>query len=435
MDELANALEQLPNQLFITTDPALLDFTDLNRRASLVIMGGSVRIDLPLPKSDKTFKETLGLIAHYIGRKDVIIIGWNLKNFFSYIEGRKANLLLEAQIYDLKYLESYHGLENKCPASFDEAKQRLGILFKSGSWQQLNKIHRKIHIPLLKNVIPHLESFGINDLRQGGPVHAHYEIEGQANGRLLCSKGFSNGYSPHNMEDKDKESLKPVQYGKVFLYFDFKHMEASMVQWLSQDAGLGQILASGADLYRAIWEAITGQEGTDKAREFCKLLFLPVVYGQGIKSVSTRLNVSENTAKKLVNNIYRLFPSALSWAASRQTSIDAHGYAVDYFGRRRKFENEFYKIRNFCVQSPASIVCLSKLINVFNFLTNYKDFSDLAFHLHDGYGIMADIRSWRKISLLVKDVLETEDDLYPGLKLKVTCQMGEKLNAMNNVVF
>ena len=133
MDDLADTLENLSSQLFLTTDPYTLDFTDLNRRAILVIMDKDVRIDLPLPKEDRAFKETLGLITHYISRKDIIIIGWNLKSFFSYLKGRNANLLFEAQVYDLKYLESYYGLENNPPQSFSEAKNRLGLLRKSAS--------------------------------------------------------------------------------------------------------------------------------------------------------------------------------------------------------------------------------------------------------------------------------------------------------------
>ena len=59
MTTLADALEALPNRVFVTTEPETLDFTNPTRPASLVIMGPEARIDVPFPRTNKEFHETL----------------------------------------------------------------------------------------------------------------------------------------------------------------------------------------------------------------------------------------------------------------------------------------------------------------------------------------------------------------------------------------
>jgi hypothetical protein len=73
------------------------------------------------------------------------------------------------------------------------------------------------------------------------------------------------------------------------------------------------------------------------------------------------------------------------------------------------------------------------LVLLFNLLEKNKDIAKLIYSLHDGYGILVEKRSWRKIAILAKQVLEAEDHLYPGLRLRTALQVGEKLSQLRVV--
>jgi len=433
MTILADALEALPNRVFVTTEPETLDFTNPTRAASLVIMGPEARIDVPFPRTNKEFHETLGLVRHYIAREGLTVIGWNLKSLFSYVLGRKANLCFESRLIDLKPMEAFRDVRRDCPKTYQEALQRLTEIVKCPEWGQLSQVYQEVHLPLITRVLPGMESTGLNDVRAGRALFPFYEVEGQVNGRLRCASMFSYGYSPHNLTTEQKDCFRPTEYDRLFLYFDFRHMEVATLQWLAKDEVLGEIFESGGDVYCGIWERVTGLECGDRYRQTCKDMFLPVIYGQGARSLAVRLGVNEITGKKLVSGIYRTFPASSSWASNSQASLDVEEYVHDHFGRRRKFEDDYYKIRNFCVQAPAAIVCLHKLVLLFDLLEKNKDIGKLVYSLHDGYGILAEKRNWRKVAILAQQVLEAEDHLYPGLRLRTALQVGEKLSQLRVV--
>ena len=124
---------------------------------------------------------------------------------------------------------------------------------------------------------------------------------------------------------------------------------------------------------------------------------------------------------------YKTFPIAFRWI--QENSLHSEGTAIEFFGRRRKFdEHEFYKSRNFLVQAPASIICLRKLVKLHQ---SMQGLGKLIFHLHDGYGVLMNktIR-WQNNCSAAKEVLESPDDLFAGLKLKVSTKVGGSLNNM-----
>src|SRR5690606_18628861 len=126
------------------------------------------------------------------------------------------------------------------------------------------------------------------------------------------------------------------------------------------------------DLYELIWKRMTTIDPTPKHRELCKSIFLPVIYGQGVYSLSKRLEVGEKTAESLIHRLNKAFPDAVRWVNAQVT--DAQNVATDVWGRRREFDlNELYKIRNFCIQSPASMVCLTKLVRIYQKLNQEPD--------------------------------------------------------------
>ena len=251
------------------------------------------------------------------------------------------------------------------------------------------------------------------------------------NGRLKCSNVFNSCYNPHTLSDDIKSKLNPPTTAPVdFLYLDYRNMEVSVLQWLSGDDQLKKIIDSGEDVYAGIWKYITKLDCTGSHRNKCKSIFLPVIYGQGAESVAKRADIPEKTAIKLVDRLYKGFPIAFDWVKQQQANLDENNFAQDYFGRRRQFNDQQYRVRNFVVQAAASTVCLHKLIKLYE---SIEDDSKIVFHVHDGYGMLVRRQYASKLAKKYVAVLEQEEDFYPGLKLRISCKIGGRLNKLTPI--
>ena len=366
---------------------------------------------------------------HFTG-KDRIALAWSAKDFFSMVK-RRTEISMEfgGQVYDLSLISSYLSFEAQRPRGFREAVVLLKALMAHPGWKDFSPFYLGVYAPLASSVIPDIETCCLVDNRKRLCVYPLYGIEGQANGRLRATAPTDSNYNPHSMGPDQRASLRPPGYDQVFVHFDYRNMEVNVLQWLSGDEALGDLLEGDGDPYRAIWSTVTRQEATEAQRGVCKDVFLPVVFGQGARSLADRLGAKEEIASKIIDRLVSTFPVAFDWVSSQSPNGD--NVATDRFGRRRRFDGrELYKIRNFAVQSPASMICLRKLVRLHGSLSGL---ARVCFHVHDGYCVVCDKNDVREVSEVGTSVLEEEDSLFPGLRLKTLCCSGGSLSDLKPI--
>ncbi len=426
-DRFCEALNQLKDQdIFLYPDPDVLDFNSSKRPAKLCVHSKSVFLDVSFGDDLKKAREYLGAMQYFLGGEHSILTTWNLKEFLTYVRGKTGvDFTFKGKIYDISFLQSYLGMAASRPKGFAEARQNLLKITKKFDWEKVNSVYQEVHLPLILS-IPRIETYGLSHKSKKSKVYPHYEIDGQANGRMKCSNISARSYNPHTLPVEEKANLCCPGFDYTFMYFDFKHMEVNMLQWLSKDEDMGKILRSGQDFYKAVWEILTNSSCNAERRQICKNFFLPVFYGLGSEALASKLNWPLDSSKGLISRMCKRFPVAWAWMKTQQQSMGSDGTALDYFGRRRVFDNS-YKIRNFVVQSPASLVCLHKLVLLMAVL---KDIASVCMHIHDGYVLSVAKDNVSKAYQIAKQILESENELYPGLKLSVGCEQGVSLNEM-----
>lgn len=398
------------------------DWISDDSRVDMVIHSGGRKFSLPL--SDPRESSYLASGLHHFIDSDSLVLSWSAKDIYSFLKGRTGiPLEFRGNIYDLQIICSYFGYDKDRPETFRDA---LGIMKRAVSesgWASFKKFHDSVYKPLFSEVIPAMETFCLVDNRLRRLVHPAYVIEGQVNGRLKAFKNGRLSYNPHTLGAPERSSLRPSGYDQSFVNFDFRNMEVCVLRWLSGDENLARIIDSGFDPYREIWRMVSGQEPSDSQRIICKNMFLPVVFGMGPPSLSRKIGVSEKVSRRIIDSFVNSFPAAFDWVA-RQSDLDS-GTALDVFGRRRVFaDGEFYKSRNFCIQSPASMICLRKLVTLHAAVSGI---ADVCFHVHDGYCLVCDRSSVDRVVDVGTESLESEDDLFPGLQLRVSCKFGPDL--------
>lgn len=424
---IAEVLESIQNSdVFFHFEEDHIDWTD-NTPVSLVIHcnGRKSIITLDNPKEIESLAASL-----YFYTKNCNLLSWNIKNILSFFRKKsQINVNFNNKVYDLSVICSYFSLPKKKPSTSKEAFFLFDRIKKTDSWKNFDKFYDKVYHSLTSSVIPSLETNPLVDISSKKFVYSYYEIEGQSNGRMKTLKVLRDSYLPHSMGKDQKSNLRLPKDDSVFLYYDYKHMEVSVLEWITKDENLSNILDSNVDIYKAIWQKLTGDEASKDQRKICKNIFLPVIFGQGSSSLSKRLGIQEKIAEKLIYKLEQTFPVAFAWVKSQ--AVDGNNYATDIFGRRRKFEKyELYKIRNFCIQSPSNMICLRKLVKLHESISNK---AKIFFHIHDGYSIACSKKDLRSVFEIGKKALEEEEDLFPNLKLKTSCYFGDNLNELKNI--
>lgn len=422
--QMADLLEGQSTAYFYTV-PETPDFSD---KSPFEIVVESGRKQVRFEVTPQNLPLIVGMLDGTIFSKDYlkILFTWNLKSFLSYCRFflKKFNLP-EVSVIDLKVIESFLNLDKSKPENFIEAVNRSKVISGFRTWKP---IYKAIHLPLMFHVLPDLETVPLISEEVRKAQYAYYEIEGQTNGRMNSYRKYHNGYLPYTLSPEQKQIMKPKDY-MDFFSADYRACEVYVLQWLSKDPLLAEIIVSGKDIYGEIYKAITGDNcDTENKRNLCKKMFLPVMFGCGVKGLAANLQRSEDLAKELLRRIYQKFVVAVEWMQARQEEADQRQEAEDFFGRTRKLaQGESYLARNFVVQGAAATFCQEKLIALHKALQNRLD-AMLCFSIHDGYVGCCTSDAARDVYRVVKDSLESPSELCPGLAVKTRVTFGPKLN-------
>lgn len=417
--------------LYVKTEPEITNFTAVFT-GNLVVHGRGKTLTATFPAKDDTlnfFHQLKTLLA------DKTVIFWNVKNIVSYLKFHlpRADISFPAKIADLKLIEAFLGIKLPPPASLPDVMKRLEPYVSS---DDCKKIHKDIHKPLALKVVPAMETTGVLDTELRRRVYPSYEIEAQTFGRMSSHKEFENCITPHNMGDDRKAVLKPKGEKDFFVNFDFRHMEVSMLQWISGDMALKKELEAHDDIYKGIYGTVIGQPCDSEAkRDFIKGVFLPTMFGlqpQGlVDGMSERgINLSFSSAYQIQQTIKTKYKTAWDYLSSHQEMVKNTPVFKDRFGRPRYFADKPLSVRAFLVQSSSAVVCLEKLIGLHEKISQY---GHLIYSIHDGYWLSA--HQDHLIDLVRSGLryLQECSKMCEGLGLKVSCSVGKNMTEMKAI--
>lgn len=404
-------------------EPDSTTFVDLQISVSISGING-YRTKLNLNREN--YIHVMTIVESVFNVRSTVILTYNAKSLCTlHRKLTRRNLVLK-RIFDLFWYESYLRLEPS-KGNFLNAVRNFKSWMKN---KPILDIYIKVYKPLIFDVIPSIESFKFVNDDTGKIVYSNYNIEGQENGRLSCSCDKKNTFNPHSLgEEKKNLKIHDDFVRKYILQYDYRNMEVNVLACLSEDPKLLEIInSSGANVYEKIFEAVTGLKNYDDSRILGKKMFLPLIYGQTYGGLSKALDISVEQSEIYYNNAKKVFSKAFSFVEEAQNSAKADGFLIDFFGRKRFFEqNESYKGRNFIIQSPAALICLEALIKLHK---SSQELFSVAFHVHDGYYIVTEMTKLQDSHHIVKSTLESKTDLMPCLQLKVGAQMGLSFDKM-----
>ena len=416
---LLDAAAKAGKIIYLHLEPAIWDITNPKAETILAVCTEESRFTISMVK--ETLPYIFSVLKLTILAEGRIVIGWELKPLFSWLRRHlKAPELPKIKYFDLKLLEHYAGLKLNKPVGLAEAQIRVNSVTSQDNWTQAVLQWQRVLKPLTMIVIPAIENRGVLNIDRQVKVHPCYEIEAQDNGRMSCTSSFQDGINALTIGDELGIKLRPTGLDEVFLYFDYQNMEVAVLQWLSKDENLEEILEADGDVYQNIFDCVVGSN-IKNSRQMAKNFFLPTIYGMSAAVLAEKCKFSESIATTIINRLHERFAKSFRYVESFQEDART-GVVRDYFGRKRFFSDAYHKARNTSIQSPATAICMERLIALHNL-----NVSPILMSIHDGFVLSASAKNYRDIIPAVRDCLQNESTIAPGLKLKVSIKAGRNL--------
>jgi hypothetical protein len=413
---------------YISLENDSIDFTNSETRQILRICSSEGECSIPI--EIKELPLLIEVLKGTVLSKQSKVVAWNWKDFVSYVSFHFGKLVeFQAVVLDLKIIESYFFIKQEKPVNYLSALIRFKKLKTDKDWEKFYNIYNSVYLPLITLVIPTMENTPLLDCELKDRVYAHYSINGQDNGRMLCSNARIKGYNPHTLSKDQKGKYKPCVPYNVFLNFDFRSMEVAVLAYLANDEKLLELIQA-PDIYSSIFVAITNSVADDNSKILAKKIFLPTIYGMSARTLAEQADIQLSLAEQICSNINKIFFKSVNYVKGFVSLAESQGTISDYFGKRRTFTENFYKARNFCIQSPASLICLEKLVQLWKKIQHK---TRICYHVHDGYYVYAQDDNWKEVAIEAKKVLVSESQICPGMRLRVACHGGTKLNNLKSL--
>jgi DNA polymerase I-like protein with 3'-5' exonuclease and polymerase domains len=182
-------------------------------------------------------------------------------------------------------------------------------------------------------------------VKEDGRIHADFQEFGAETGRLSCKNpNLQNKPKKDKEKAHDIKSMYVASDGCFLLSADVKQSEVRFFAEESKDKKLIADLKNPKfDIHTLTASrifALPPEKITSTLRTLAKTaVFGGIIYGGGAYVISRDCGISEEKAQGIINDFFRAYPESKQWINSYIKDAINNGYAVGYFGRRRRFKD------------------------------------------------------------------------------------------------
>lgn len=294
--------------------------------------------------------------------------------------------------------------------------------------------------------------FGVeDDIKADGCIHPEPLLHGTSTGRLSYHNPPIQTIPKHfdNIEDRElirvRELFVPHNVQThTFVAVDYSQLEIWIAQWLSGDPVLLEDLLSG-DYHGRVCENVLGykkaeidKDTWDYHRTRAKRVTFGVFYGIGADGLSKRktgIGCDRETASNYIRYYFNRYPDYARFYREQIRLARDVGEITTIFGRKRRFplvldNRADRQAVNFPVQSTASDVCLTALIELHDLLKPYD--SRVVWSVHDELLFEVSRQHYDKVVPLITHTM-SKPRLEGMPTLPVEATTGDNLHHMQKV--
>lgn len=170
-----------------------------------------------------------------------------------------------------------------------------------------------------------------------GRVHTSYHQAVAATGRLSSSDPNLQNIPVRTEEGRRIRQAFVPEAGYKIVSADYSQIELRIMAHLSQDNGLLQAFASGADIHRATAAQVFGvtqDEVSDDMRRSAKAINFGLIYGMSAFGLAQQLKIERSAAQQFIELYFMRYPGVKAFMDRTRAQAHTQGYVETVFGRR-----------------------------------------------------------------------------------------------------
>ncbi len=175
-----------------------------------------------------------------------------------------------------------------------------------------------------------------------GRVHTSYHQAGAATGRLASSDPNLQNIPIRTDDGRRIRRAFVAPAGRKLVACDYSQIELRIMAHLSQDKGLLEAFASGADIHRATAAEVFGRAldaVTANERRAAKAINFGLMYGMGAFGLARNLGIARGEAQDYIALYFSRYPGVRDYMERTREQAREQGYVETVFGRRLYLDN------------------------------------------------------------------------------------------------
>jgi DNA polymerase-1 len=193
-----------------------------------------------------------------------------------------------------------------------------------------------------------------------GRIHTSFNQTGASTGRLSSSDPNLQNIPVRTTRGEGIRRAFVAPEGARLLTADYSQIELRLLAHLSGDPAFVEAFARGGDIHRQTAAVIFGvpEAGvTGDMRARAKTINFATIYGQGPFALSRQLGISQDEAKRFIQQYFERFAGVRAWLDRTVGDARERGYVETLFGRRRyvpEIHDRNFNIRAFAERTATN---------------------------------------------------------------------------------
>jgi len=258
-----------------------------------------------------------------------------------------------------------------------------------------------------------------------GRVHTSFNQAVAATGRLSSSDPNLQNIPIRTQQGREIRRAFIAEEGNVLLAADYSQIELRILAHITQDAGLIEAFARGADIHRSTAAKIFGVMEplvTHEQRRAAKTINFAVLYGMSAFRLSNELGISGGEAKSFIESYFSRYPKIQEYLDRSLEQARTTGKVSTLFGRIRyipEIHNRSFTVRgnaermatNAPIQGTAAdLLKLAMIVLDRRLRDEAPNGTEMILTVHDEIVIEAPEKGIEQVAAIVKNSME---GIYP----------------------
>jgi DNA polymerase-1 len=218
-----------------------------------------------------------------------------------------------------------------------------------------------------------------------------------------------------------RKAFVPRDKNHIILSADYSQIELRIMASICNDPTLVAAFENNEDIHRrtaALVFKVEPSEVTQDMRRKAKEVNFGILYGLGPFGLKTRLGITQQHAKEIIDNYFRSFKNVKQFMDDAVKSAQKKGYSETLLGRRRFLRNINSSNRmmrqfeervavNMPIQGTAADMIKLAMIKIHDALRKNKFTSKMVLQVHDELVFDAHKKEIDELQPIVKELMET----------------------------